>query len=183
MPVQQQLSRRSATLLGLVFIAAGGPPILIGSGAIAGTLTPGTPGWVGVAAGLLFVCTGAAVIVGFAVAGGAAPDGDLPAATPLALRAMQCFLGFCIVGLLLAITSWIAFGSGERHFSSTTTWPFGATSNASSERVGRFMFGVAAIAIGIFWVAGTVVSVRRWSRAAAEIRDKLKGSAVGIPVQ
>jgi hypothetical protein len=147
-------------------VAGGIPPILIGSGAIAGPLTPDTPGWVAVAAGLMFVCCGAALIVGFAVASGAGPDGDLPAGTPLGVRATQYFLGFCIVGLLLAITAWIAFGPGERHFSSTFTSPFDVKSGQSSERQGRQVFGAMAVAVGIFWVVGTIVSVRRLLEAA-----------------
>jgi len=34
----------------------------------------------------MFVFVGAAVIVGFAVAGGSGPDGDLPAGTPFTVR-------------------------------------------------------------------------------------------------
>jgi hypothetical protein len=162
----QRLSPRGAFLVALVCLAAGCPPILIALGIVPGELTPGTPAWVGVAAGLVFVGAGAAVIVGFAVAGSAGPDGDLPAGTPIGVRAAQYLLGFIIVGLLVAITTWVAFGSGKRHFSSTVSWPFGVQSVASSERQGRIVFGAAAIAMGVFWAALTVVNVRRLMRAA-----------------
>jgi hypothetical protein len=114
----------------------------------------------------MFVCAGAAVIVGFAVAGGAGPDGDLPAGTSLAVRAIQYLLGFCIVGLLESIAAWIAFGPGERHFSSTFAWAFGVKSAAAGEREGRIVFGAGAVAIGIFWVVLTIVSVRRLLQAS-----------------
>ena len=162
----QPLSPRAAILWGLVCVAAGCAPILIGLGVVPGELTPGTPGWVGVAAGLAFVCAGAAVIVGYAVAGGVGPDGDLPAGTPFAVRLTQNLLGFCIVGLLEAIVVWIAFGPGERHFSSTFSWPFGVTSAAASEREGRIVFGAGAVAIGIFWVVLTIISARRLLQAS-----------------
>jgi hypothetical protein len=162
----QQLSPRAAILWGLVCMAVGCAPILIGLGVVPGELTPGTPGWVGVAAGLTFVCAGAAVIVGYAVAGGVGPDGDLPAGTPFAVRVTQNLLGFCIVGLMESITAWIAFGPGERHFSSTLTWAFGVKSAAASEREGRIVFGAGAVAIGIIWVVLTIVSVRRLLQAS-----------------
>jgi hypothetical protein len=160
-----QLSPRAAILVGLLVVAAGCPPILIGLGIMTRGVTLEAPPWVAVAAGFMFVCGGAAVIVGYAVAGGVGPDGDLSPDTPLGVRALQYFLGFCIVGLLFAITAWVAFGPGERHFSSSLASPFGATSSASSERTGRTVFGIGTVAIGIFWVVGTLVSVRRLRRA------------------
>ena len=166
----QQISPRAAILWGLVCMALGCAPILIGLGIVPGELTPGTPGWVGVAAGLMFVCAGAAVIVGYAVAGGVGPDGDLPAGTPLSVRMIQSLLGFCIVGLLESIAVWIAFGPGERHFSSTFTWPFGVTTAAASEREGRIVFGAGAVAIGIFWVVLTIVSARRLANSRPNSR-------------
>jgi hypothetical protein len=162
----QPLSRRGAILVGVVCIAAGCPPILMTTGLMRSTLSPGVPWWVGLAAGLVFICGGAAVIVGHAVAGGVGPDGDLPPGTPLPVRATQYLLGFLIVGLLLAISSWVAFGPGERHFSTTAETPFGVTSTASSEPTGRIVFGAGAIVIGIFWVYATMVSVRRLKQAA-----------------
>jgi hypothetical protein len=152
--------------VGLVCVALGCPPILIALGVVPGELTPGTPAWVGVAAGLVFVFAGASVIVGYAVAGGVGPDGDLPAGTSLAVRAIQYLLGFCIVGLLESIAAWVAFGPGERHFSSTFTWPFGVKSGPTSDREGRVVFGAGAVAIGMFWVVLTIVSVRRLLHAA-----------------
>jgi hypothetical protein len=160
------LSRRAALLAGLFCMAAGCPPILMALGLVTSTLAPGVPAWMGVAAGLLFVSGGAAVIVGYVVAKGVGPDGDLPPGTPFLVRATQYLLGFCIVGLLFAIGSWVAFGPGERRFSTTFSSPLGAESGTTSARTGRIVFGAGAIATGIFWVYSTIVSVRRLKQAA-----------------
>ncbi len=168
METSQPLSRRGAVLVGSLCAAAGCPPILIATGLMTGNLTPGVPPWVGVAAGLVFIFGGAAVIVGHALAAGIGPDGDLPPGTPIAVRATQYLLGFCIVGLLLAVSAWVAFGPGERHFSTTVSSFAGTRSSQASERTGRIVFGTGAIAIGIFWVAMTVVSVRRLLRAVRQ---------------
>ena len=166
MEPSQPVSRRGAPLAGIVCIAGGCPAILMTTGLMRSTLSPGVPWWVGMAAGLVFIFGGAAVIVGYGVGDGLGPDGDLPPGTPLPVRATQYLLGFFIVGLLLAISSWVAFGPGERHFSTTAETPLGATSSESSEGLGRVVFGAGAVAIGIFWVYGTIVSVRRLKRAA-----------------
>jgi hypothetical protein len=168
MGTSQPLSRRGALLVGWVCAAAGCPPILIATGVITGNLAPGVPPWVGVAAGLVFIFGGAAVIVGYAVGAGVGPDADLPPGTPIAVRATQSLLGFCIVGLLVAVSAWVAFGPGERHFSTTVSSFAGTRSSQASERTGRIVFGTGAIAIGIFWVAATVVSVRRLLRAVRQ---------------
>jgi hypothetical protein len=168
METSQPLSRRGALLVGSLCAAAGCPPILIATGVMAGNLTPGVPSWVGIAAGLVFIFGGAAVIVGHAVAGGVGPDGDLPPGTPILVRATQYLLGFCIVGLLLAVSAWVAFGPGERNFSTTVSSFAGTRSGQASERTGRIVFGTGAIAIGIFWVAATIVSVRRLLRAVRQ---------------
>jgi hypothetical protein len=52
-------------------------------------LTDGTPPWVGIVAGLAFVLGGLAMIVGYGVAGGVAPDGDLPPGTPTVVRLVR----------------------------------------------------------------------------------------------
>src|ERR1700687_5983948 len=99
----QQLSPRGAVLMGLLFIVVGSVPIVIGSGLMAGTQIGSTPAWVVLSAGAIFILGRLAVIVGFAVAGGAGPNGDLPVGTPFVVRLAQYLLGFGIVGLLTAI--------------------------------------------------------------------------------
>jgi hypothetical protein len=88
-PNSSQLPPRSAVLFGLLFMAAGVPPILAALGMLPVPLTRGTPAWVGVCAGLLFILGGAAIINGYAIAGGAGPDGDLPPGTSFGVRLVQ----------------------------------------------------------------------------------------------
>jgi hypothetical protein len=52
------------------------------------------------------------MIVGYAVAGGVGPDGDLPAGTPRRVRVTQYLLGLGIVSALGAVATWVAFGPG-----------------------------------------------------------------------
>ena len=164
MPASSQLSPRGAAIVGLVCLAAGVIPILGGLGVISIRPTEGTPGWVAVAAGAMFVLAGAAVIVGYAV-GHAGPDGDLPPGTPFWILLTQYLLGFGIVGALTAVTGWIAFGPGKRQFSTTLELPFLPMRWASGEFGGRAIFGVAAVLMSVFLVALTVVGIRRLRHA------------------
>jgi hypothetical protein len=119
------------------------------------------PRWVVAAAGLAFVLAGAAMIVGYAVAGGAGPDGDLPPGTPRWVRFTQTLLGLGIIGALAVIFTWIAFGPGPRAF--TITLPF-AGRGPGDETLGRAMFGIGAVLIWAFFGVLAVVSVQRLRR-------------------
>jgi hypothetical protein len=134
---QTQLSPLWAVVLGLIFAAFGIVMILGGVGVL--HLPPvedgPTPPWVLGCVGLAFVFVGAAVIVGFAVTGGSGPDGELPAGTPFSVRLIQYFLGLGTVASLTAVFTWIAFGPGERHFSTTVVTPFTAHRGASDDTV------------------------------------------------
>jgi hypothetical protein len=165
MASSSQLSPRSAIAFGLLFMAAGVPPILAALDMLPLPLTRGTPAWVGVAAGLLFMLGGAAIINGYAIAGGAGPDGDLPPGTSFGVRLVQYLLGLTICGLFTAIAGWIAFGKGERHFSMSIGLPFLTRHGFASEWMGRAAFGLGAILVAAFTVVLTVVSVRRLNRA------------------
>jgi hypothetical protein len=161
MPERTQLTPKAAVAVGLVVALMG--LLVIGMALrIIPTDSPGdSPQWVGVAAGLAFVLAGAAIIVGFAVAGGVAPDGDLPPGTPFAVRLTQYLLGLGIVGLLTAIAAWIAFGPGSREFS-VTGLPF--LGPRAGGRMGRTAFGVSAVLSAAFFVLLVVVSAGRLRR-------------------
>jgi hypothetical protein len=58
------MSRRGAVVIGVVFILSGVLPVLGGLGMIDLHPTEGTPGWMGVCAGLAFILAGLAVING-----------------------------------------------------------------------------------------------------------------------
>lgn len=54
---------------------------------------------------------------------------------------MQYLIGLCIFACLGAISSWIAFGPGERQFSGTFMFGDAATNSA----IGRIAFGTGAV--------------------------------------
>lgn len=77
------LSPRAAVGLGLVVSAMGVLIMLLAAGMIpGGDASLEAPRWVVACAGLMFALLGAALIVGYSVAGGAGPDADLLAGTP-----------------------------------------------------------------------------------------------------
>lgn len=156
------LSPRGAVAVGLAVSAMGALIVLLAVGVIpGGDASLEAPRWVVAAAGLSFVLAGAAIIVGYAVAGGAAPDGDLPPGTPRWLRVTQSLLGLGIIVSLAAVGTWVAFGPGPRAFS--VTLPF-VGRGPGDERVGRVAFGIGAVLMWIFLVVFVVVSVQRIRR-------------------
>ena len=156
------LSPRAAVALGLVVSGMGVFIVLLAVGMIpGGAASLQAPRWVVACAGSMFVLLGAALIVGYAVAGGAGPDGDLPAGTPRWVRITQSLLGVGIIGALGAVGSWIAFGPGPRAF--TVTLP-GVGRGPGDETLGRAVFGIGAVLVWIFLAVFAVVSVRRIRR-------------------
>ena len=156
------LSPRAAVALGLVITAAGLLLVLFAVGLVPGAeASLEAPRWVVACAGLMFALCGGAVIVGYAVAGGVGPDGDLPAGTPRWVRLTQYLLGLGIIGNLAAITTWIAFGPGPRAF--TVMLPF-VGRGPGDETVGRAVFGFGAVLMWVFLVVFVVVSVQRLRR-------------------
>jgi hypothetical protein len=69
-------------------------------------------------------------------------------------------LGLAIAVTLATIASWVAFGSGERHFSMSVSLPFIAAGKAGSDTLGRWVFGFVAVLTWIV-IAGTLISVAR----------------------
>ncbi|MGA9456140.1 MAG: hypothetical protein WBV43_11780 [Pseudolabrys sp.] len=57
------------------------------------------------------------------------------------MRATQYLIGLCIFACFDAISSWIAFGPGERQFSGTFMFGDAATNAA----IGRIAFGTGAV--------------------------------------
>src|SRR6476659_9264007 len=134
------LSPRAAVVMGIVFMLAGAGPVLAGLGVVHASSAPDSPPWVAVAAGGLFILSGLAIINGYAVAGASQADGSLPDSAPYVASVTQYLLGVAIIGLLFAVFAWVAFGPGERHFSSTISLPGFSSSSHSSERSGRIAF-------------------------------------------
>jgi len=156
-----QLSRGGAFIFGLLFIACGVMPILMTVGVMRSTVTRGTPPWVGLCAGLLFVFAGVAIVVDYGIADGVGPDGDLKPGTPFSIRLANYVLGLMIMGLMIAVFGWIAFGPGPRAFSSSLTLPFLSKRWASSDLSGRIAFGAGTILMVLMFIACGIVGFRR----------------------
>jgi hypothetical protein len=160
-PNANQLSPRGAIIVGIFCIVCGSFPVLAGLGILHGRPAPGVQPWVVVAAGSMFILAGLAVINCYVMAGGSQANGDLSADAPFVARVTQYLLGTAIVGLMFAVFAWVAFGSGERHFSSSFSIPGLSASGQSSERSGRIVFGIAAVSIGLFFVFAVVGGAKR----------------------
>jgi hypothetical protein len=114
----------------------------------------------GVAAGSVFLLASALLFVD-AAAGGTNADGTLPANAPPVLRVLQSAAGLSIVTLMAVMATWIAFGRGERHFSTTISLPFLVYQPKHSDLTGRVAFGIAALLIWVIVIAGTVAALKK----------------------
>lgn len=157
--------------MGVVFIAFSLMPILSGLRLIPVRPTEGTPGWVAISAGLVFLFAGA-ILLSDAAAGGLGPDGQLLNTAPSWVKRFQWILGFAITVSFASIASWVAFGSGERHFSSSISMPFVAVRGASSETTGRWVFGCAAV---VLWCVIAAILVSTARKALAKRGDDRAG--------
>jgi hypothetical protein len=112
-PASKYFSATVAIITGAFFFAIGAGllPIPGGPSNLHGPL------WLVLCVGLAFVLAGVAIFI--QLLGHANDSGDLPAGTPQWLRAVQYLIGLSIFVCFGAISSWIAFGPGERHFSGT----------------------------------------------------------------
>ena len=168
-----QLTPRGAIIVGIFSMLCGTFPVLAGLGVLHARPAPGVQPWVGVAAGAMFILAGLAIINGYAVAGRAQADGSLSADTPFIAKVVQYVLGLAIVGLMFAVFAWISFGPGERHFSSSMSFPGFSSSGHSSERSGRIAFGIATVLIGMFFAFSAVFGAKRlWSDSQREPQVK-----------
>ena len=159
-------SNKSNIFCGLLAAAAGGFIIAGASGLFGFDLHPakGVPVWIGIGAGGLFLAGGLAVILQSLALARPAPDGGLSAASPRWLQFVSLALALFIVGDFVAIFSWIAFGPGERHFS--TSFGIGGifVSNGGGETLGRVAFGIGAALGGAIFLAFLFDGVRRLRR-------------------
>ncbi|HSU94145.1 MAG TPA: hypothetical protein VLI43_10585 [Gemmatimonadaceae bacterium] len=155
------LSPRGAVVFGIIAMLCGVYPVLAGLGVVHVHPAPGAQPWVAVAAGSAFILAGLAIINGYAIGGASQADGSLPDSAPLFVRVTQYVLGIGILGLMFALFAWVAFGPGERQFSSSISLPFWSGSDHSSERSGRIAFGIGAGFMGLFLVVSVVSGARR----------------------
>ena len=155
-------SARSNILWGL-FAAAMGAFIVAGACNLFGLNmhpTKDTPSWIGICAGLIFVAGGLAVILQSLPVAKPMPDGGLSPNAPRWVQGISLALGLFIVGGLAAVGLWIAFGPGERHFSSNL--PF--MSGPANDTLGRVVFGIGAVLTCLAFLAFLVSGARRLLR-------------------
>lgn len=164
----QSLSPRGAVLLGLLCIGVAAVPILSGLHLTPVKPTPGTPAWIALAVGLMFLFAGVTLLAD-AAAGGIGPNGELPQNAPPAFHLVQSILGLGIVIAMAAVFSWVGFGPGERHFSTTVSLPFG-TWKPKGDTMGRWAFGAAAV---LMWSAITIAVIASMRRLIVRIRASL----------
>ena len=115
------------------------------------------PAFILVLAGLAFMFAGASLMIR-ARAGASDGDGDLPATAPRASHIAYRAIGIAIAASLAAIGSWIAIGSGPRHFDMSI--PLAGAAPAGNA-LGRTIFGLGAVIVWIYVIALTVGTVRK----------------------
>ena len=155
-----RLTPRTALFFGLVCLACGVPPVLGALGFIPFSPTPGTPTWIAIAAGMVFVLAGLMLMVD-AAAGGTNDDGSLPAAASPILHHLQTLIVFAIIVVMGTIATWISIGPGERHFSTTISAPFLTYRPKNTDLPGRIAFGIGAALIWIVMLMGIASAIRK----------------------
>ncbi len=131
----EQLSRGAQIALGLLVIGGGAAVV-----ALAVRLFEQDPlmfeskGWAALPAGLAFALAGLTLIV------------------PRRYSRAQAFIGALIVTAMALECDWIAFGPGERHFTSfISLGPIGFGSR-SGDLPGRIAFGVGAVLLDLWMI-------------------------------
>ncbi len=160
MAAETQLTRRRAITIAILCLACGVGPVLGAIGVGPFHLSPGVPPWMGAAAGSVFLLASMLLFVD-AAAGGANADGTLPANAPSVLRVLQSAVGLGIVTLMAIMATWIAFGRGPRHFSTTISLPFLVYQPKDTDLPGRIGFGIAALLIWAIAGLGTVAALKK----------------------
>jgi len=138
-------------------MACGVAPVLGSLEIIPYKLTPGTPVWVGIAAGFVFVLAGAALINGYVFGGGE----DFESRATRGVYRVQQLLGFTICALFVAIAGWIGFGPGEREFMSSISLPSWQSQGRGSPNIGRVVFGAGAIMCAGIGMVALVAAFRK----------------------
>jgi hypothetical protein len=146
---EQNVSTRDWTLIGpgALTAAIGLYYCLAGIGFFAPLQKANGPGWLGLLVGLVFLAGGLAVMLRGAVR---ADDksGELPSSAPKWAAAVYWLLGMLVAAGLAGTGTWVAFGSGSRHF-----MMMGPIAGPIGETVGRTAFGIGAIISWLMVVA------------------------------
>ena len=158
-----QTANKIHIAMGLLAMAIGTLPLLALLGVLP-TRPPAhgdAPAWVGLAIGLAFFLAGIMVIVR-SFAGADDSSSELPSATPRGLRVFYDLLVMPIPVLLALLFSWVAFGPGERHFSTSVGFGgMGIATSGGSDMTGRVIFGFGAVLAWLFVGYGMLTMARR----------------------
>lgn len=138
---EQNVSTRDWTTIGLGALTAaiGLYYCVAGLGFFASLQKANGPGWIGLVVGLVFLAGGLAVILRGVVRADDKSD-ELPASAPKWVAAVYWMLGMLVAAGLAGTGTWVAFGSGPRHF-----MMMGPIASSIGETVGRTAFGIGAI--------------------------------------
>jgi hypothetical protein len=97
-----------------------------------------------------------------------------------ALRRVRGWLGFVFLVSFASVFNWVAFGPGERHFTTRTSFGSGAvgvtTVADGGELGGRLAFGVFAVLLDLLIASPLIVWLWRRVRSAAGPGPKGKGA-------
>jgi len=160
------LPNKAIIAIGMLFVAVGIFALLGVSGVLPqGSTAPDrAPSWMGWLICLMFSCAGI-IIITRGLTGATDSSGELPASAPPFLRSLNDFLAIVVVCSLATTLTWVAFGPGARHFSTTVGGAglFFRTSGGS-DIPGRIAFGLASVigwTIAAFMVLGWARRRRR----------------------
>jgi hypothetical protein len=168
----QAPAKKLTAVLALLIAAMGGSYILFATGIIAPGHQHLTEGerWFTIAFGSTFLLGGTAVIIQLLAGGFDATTGELPAAAPFWLRWIYRAMVVAIVMLMASMFSWVAFGPGERQF--TSSLPF------TGETGGRIAFGIGAL---LMWLALAVIGFIKARRLLQRRCGEALSAVVGAP--
>jgi len=143
-------------LFGPVLLAAGGLGLAVASGLIRlDSARTHAPLWIVGANGVSFAAMGLILLL----------DGVA------ALRRLRGWLALAFLVSFASVFNWVAFGPGERHFTTHTSVGSGAmgvtTVAEGSEISGRLAFGVFAVLLNLLIVSPLILWVWRRVRSAA----------------
>jgi hypothetical protein len=156
-----RITPRSAALVGGVLVLFGLYAIVAGLGVVRVRFSPGVQPWVVVAAGAMFMLAGLSVINGRSSYGAPYHGKDPGREVPFHVQLIGLLLSLSVLGLMCAIFVWVAFGPGERHFSTWSTFSGRPLPVEASERPGRIAFGICAGILAALLILSGVGGIRR----------------------
>jgi hypothetical protein len=159
MPEPEQNSTRSNYYMAAIAAATGAYFVVVGAGLLpipGGPKNLHGPLWLVACVGLAFFLASIAIVI--QTLGHANAAGDLPAGAPRWMSVVQYSMGLAIFICFGLISSWVAFGPGEREFSGS----FLFFSHATNAVIGRTAFGIGAVIIWLGTAAVVASGIRKF---------------------